>query len=256
MGWVEKGQPTWFDDKEISGLYFLDGDVVAEYVGKDWTRGQKYPLIVFPSGVECDLWESSHPGSLGVVHLFGELDLPLKSSRDEALDLAMEIAEACGYSVRPVGENSLELIGHDRDERLRVTYDEEAGIMADVEKLPARPEPAQIPRTMPLLTEEIRQRLPKLYENEELGLEAPVHVKFFTPDSGWTWYASEFDGEDTFFGLVIGFEIELGYFSLSELEQGRGPLGLPIERDLYFESQSLKALKEQHERWRNEQQGG
>jgi hypothetical protein len=35
-------------------------------------------------------------------------------------------------------------------------------------------------------------------------------VKYFTPDSNWTWYASEFDGEDTFFGPVAGFEVELG----------------------------------------------
>jgi hypothetical protein len=31
---------------------------------------------------------------------------------------------------------------------------------------------------------------------EELGLDAHAQVKFFTPDSGWTWYASEFDGND------------------------------------------------------------
>ena len=31
---------------------------------------------------------------------------------------------------------------------------------------------------------------------------------------------------------VDGFEKELGYFSLRELESARGPLGLPIERDL------------------------
>lgn len=37
-----------------------------------------------------------------------------------------------------------------------------------------------------------------------------------------------------FFGYVIGLEAELGYFSLSELEQIRGALGLPVERDLYF----------------------
>jgi Protein of unknown function (DUF2958) len=43
-----------------------------------------------------------------------------------------------------------------------------------------------------------------------------------------------FDSEDTFFGAVSGFEFELGYFSLSELEQTTGPLGLHIERDLYF----------------------
>ncbi len=82
---------------------------------------------------------------------------------------------------------------------------------------------------------------------EELGLEALAQVKFFTPDSNWTWYASEFDGEDIFFGLVVGFEIELGYFSLSELEAARGPLGLPIERDRYFEPTTLRQLKELHD---------
>jgi len=56
------------------------------------------------------------------------------------------------------------------------------------------------------------------------------------------------DGDDTFFGLVAGHEIELGYFSLCELEEAKGPLGLPIERDLYFKPKTLKELKELHER--------
>ena len=99
-----------------------------------------------------------------------------------------------------------------------------------------------------LLDQETRARLPKLYSGEQLGLEAKAQVKFFTPDSSWTWYASEFDGEDIFFGLVAGQEIELGYFSLSELQEARGPRGLPIERDLYFKPKSLKELKELHER--------
>ena len=31
--------------------------------------------------------------------------------------------------------------------------------------------------------------------------EVPVAVKFFTPDSNWTWYATEYDPEDhIFFG--------------------------------------------------------
>ena len=51
-----------------------------------------------------------------------------------------------------------------------------------------------------------------------------------------------------FFGLVSGFEVELGYFSLKELEEARGPRGLPIERDLYFQPKTLKELKELHER--------
>ena len=99
---------------------------------------------------------------------------------------------------------------------------------------------------MILLPKEIREELPALYANEELGLDALARVKFFTPDSNWTWYASEFDGEDIFFGLVIGFETELGYFSLRELSEAHGPLGLPIERDLYFKPKSLRELQEHH----------
>jgi len=97
-----------------------------------------------------------------------------------------------------------------------------------------------------LLDQASREKLPELCRNEEKGLEVIAPVKFFTPDSNRTWYASEFDGEDTFFGLVSGFEVELGYFLLKELQETRGPLGLSIERDLYFEQQTLGKLMEIH----------
>lgn len=87
---------------------------------------------------------------------------------------------------------------------------------------------------MQLLPEEIRAALPTLRSTEGLGLDAPIIVKYFTPTSNWTWYATEFDGDDLFYGLVSGFETEFGYFSLSELEAIRGPYGLGVERDLYF----------------------
>lgn len=63
-----------------------------------------------------------------------------------------------------------------------------------------------------------------------------VVAKFFTPDSQFTWYATEFDGKDTFFGLCdLGMGCpELGYFCLSELLTIRGSLGLPVERDRWF----------------------
>ena len=99
-----------------------------------------------------------------------------------------------------------------------------------------------------LLDDESRERLPPLYSGEEQGLDALAQVKFFTPAGSWTWYASEFDGEDTFFGLVNGLELELGYFSLQELQSVKGPMGLPIERDLYFEPQSLRELRDQHKK--------
>tara|TARA_Y100000816_G_scaffold248727_1_gene197998 strand:- start:36 stop:323 length:288 start_codon:yes stop_codon:yes gene_type:complete len=95
---------------------------------------------------------------------------------------------------------------------------------------------------MKLLTKELRAKLPPLYSTEKD--EDPTAVaKFFTPDSNWTWYATEFDGEDRFFGLVDGFDKELGYFSLSELASARGPLGLPIERDRWFSPKPLSECR-------------
>lgn len=96
---------------------------------------------------------------------------------------------------------------------------------------------------MLLLTKANRKALPKLYSQDGKGMDAIAHVKFFTPDSNWTWYATEFDGEDLFFGLVDGFERELGYFSLSELQTVRGAFGLPIERDRYFTPKPLRDCK-------------
>lgn len=103
-----------------------------------------------------------------------------------------------------------------------------------------------------LLPEGIRDKLPDLYSGEEYGLDAKALVKFFTPDAQWSWYASEFDGDDILFGLVSGLEVELGYFSLSELQSVKGPWGLPIERDLFFEPATLKELMQMHQRERGE----
>lgn len=67
-----------------------------------------------------------------------------------------------------------------------------------------------------------------------------ARVKFFTPDSSWTYYVTEYDPvERLCFGLVVGLERELGYFSLDELESVKGPLGLAIERDLHWNPRPL-----------------
>jgi hypothetical protein len=95
---------------------------------------------------------------------------------------------------------------------------------------------------MELLTPELRKQLPQLYSQEKEP-DAIAYVKFFNPCGRWTWYATEFDGEDTFFGLVKGSEEELGYFSLSELQEYRGSLGLGIERDLQFQPTPLSQLR-------------
>ena len=42
-------------------------------------------------------------------------------------------------------------------------------------------------RGMKLLTKEIRQQLPELYGQDGKGSRAVAYIKFFTPDSGFTW---------------------------------------------------------------------
>ena len=95
---------------------------------------------------------------------------------------------------------------------------------------------------MERLTPAIKAQLPQLYATEN-DLDPTAQVKFFTPDSSWTWYATEFDGEDLFFGLIQGHCEELGYFRLSELQTTKGPMGLAIERDRGFEPTPLSKLR-------------
>ena len=98
---------------------------------------------------------------------------------------------------------------------------------------------------MMLLTKELLKMLPPLYSQENIK-DPTVWCKFFTPDGSWTQYVLEFDVVDTFCGLVDGFDEELGYFSLIELESVRGKLGLPIERDRYFKPCLLSKVRKTH----------
>lgn len=102
-------------------------------------------------------------------------------------------------------------------------------------------------RKMQLLTEEIKQALPPLYFTEDIPLEEKIVIcKFFTPWSNWQWFVFEAekqeDGDYLFFGMVHGFEKEMGYFQLSELEEVCGPLGLTIERDKFVFKQRYRDL--------------
>ena len=90
-----------------------------------------------------------------------------------------------------------------------------------------------------LVPESIEPELPRLYTAERQ--EDPIaRLKFFTPDSSFTWFLVEYSPEERLaFGLVIGHERELGYFSIAELEEVRGPMGLRVERDLYFDPEAV-----------------
>lgn len=256
MNGYPKNAVTPFDAAPINGLFFLDGDLVGRKTGQNWTQGMKYPLLNFPSHTTYEIWAGRGKNRRFIVHLFGEMDLELYSDRDSAFVHAHRIAEAVGYLVHKGEETEIEVIGHDLAEHLIITYDNAQKVMVDV-----RPAPKpMIAPARPLLDEPSRAKLPPLYSNEHLGLEALAQVKFFQPDGGWIWFASEGSAVDAdgyydtdkpkvdflFFGLVIGFEIEFGFFSLSELTEAHGALGLPIERDLYFEPRALGELEQQY----------
>jgi len=82
---------------------------------------------------------------------------------------------------------------------------------------------------------------------KELGtqdVKDPIIVaKFFAPSTAWTWYATSYDEEaGLFFGIVCGQHIELAYFSIQDLKGVRGPMGLHVERDLYWKEKRLSEL--------------
>ena len=102
-----------------------------------------------------------------------------------------------------------------------------------------------MPRKQKLVTAEIAKKLPPLYAQD--GVEDPiVYLKLFNPVGAGTWYVTEYDGEDTFFGYVdLGdpFCAELGYISKSELEGAKLPFGMSIERDAHFTPKPLSEAK-------------
>ena len=65
---------------------------------------------------------------------------------------------------------------------------------------------------------ELPADIPALYAQEN-ATDAIVHAHLLLPGTRWHWFITEWDGDDDAFGLVVGHEIELGYFSLSELQE-------------------------------------
>jgi len=88
---------------------------------------------------------------------------------------------------------------------------------------------------MKLMTKEIEKKAQKQFPlGNDMGQK--IVAKFFDPCGSWSWYLMNQDPKypDYLWGIVKGHEIEMGSFSLSELSKYKGPLGIGIERDLYF----------------------
>ena len=104
---------------------------------------------------------------------------------------------------------------------------------------------------MILMTEELKTKIPRLYSQEKEP-DPTVHVKYFDLCGSWSWYATEFDGVDIFFGWVDGDFPELGYFSLSELQSVKINGVQRIERDIYFAPRQLSEIKQSNRRQSHE----
>ena len=98
-----------------------------------------------------------------------------------------------------------------------------------------------------LMTKELGDTIPAIGANENVedhdAVLAPA--KLFSPYTGWRWYVTEWDAETGLcFGLVEGFETEIGYFDLTELAEVTVFGGVPaIERDLYWKPQTLGEIR-------------
>ena len=95
---------------------------------------------------------------------------------------------------------------------------------------------------MKLIPQEIKNKIPKLYETEKQN-DPIAYVKLFL--DGWTWYITELSIDNNIcFGYVISpFESELGYFSLNEIKSIKGSLGLSVERDISFKPTALAIIR-------------
>ena len=88
---------------------------------------------------------------------------------------------------------------------------------------------------MKLLTKEIAKKATKQFDKGS-DMEQMVVAKFFNPVGSWSWYLMNLgEDEDYAWGIVDGNAVEMGSFSMRELQSIQLPLGLGIERDRYFE---------------------
>lgn len=98
---------------------------------------------------------------------------------------------------------------------------------------------------MKLMTKEISEKAQQQYPQGS-DMNQLIVAKFFDPQGSWSWYLMNQSPEDPdyLWGIVQGFEVEMGSFSLSELQTFKGNFGLGIERDTGFKPIRARELWE------------
>lgn len=130
MSYYRIENPTPFDNLHVPGLNFTTSEILlAGFNNVPYTE-YKFPCIEFPSGEGFAVSEGENHELL--VNVFGKMKLLYFLSRDEAFEVAARIAETTGYGVSKVGENELEVIGHDTFEHYLIAFDNQHHQMVDI----------------------------------------------------------------------------------------------------------------------------
>ena len=93
---------------------------------------------------------------------------------------------------------------------------------------------------MKLMTKAIKEKAVKQFD-EGSDMEQMVVAKYFDPVGSWKWFLMNMDKDgDYCWGIVEGNAVEMGSFSMRELEGIKRPFGLGIERDTMFKPMKAK----------------
>ena len=95
---------------------------------------------------------------------------------------------------------------------------------------------------MKLLTKSIKAAAEKQFSRES-NMEQDVVAKFFNPCGAGSWYLMNKDPKDnSCWGIVKLYAVEIGSFDIDELQNLKLPFGLGIERDLSFKPMKAAEL--------------
>ena len=91
------------------------------------------------------------------------------------------------------------------------------------------------------MTKEIKEKAQKQFDDGS-DMEQMVVAKYFDAMGGWKWFMMNMDKVEYYcWGIVKGHEVEMGSFSIKELQS----MSPRIQRDLYFEPVKASEVWEQ-----------
>lgn len=99
---------------------------------------------------------------------------------------------------------------------------------------------------MKLITKEIESAFERQgYTGDKQPKDIKVIMKLFNPVGVGTWYVYEKEDDDIYWAFVnLGDPMmaECGTISMSEITSLRLPMGMKIERDMYFGNHTLQEV--------------